>query len=55
MNIDKVRFGDEFVVPNLLQEGGSGQHFVVPLHHVFEQQELARPEINLTLARPLGR
>ena len=47
MNIDKVRFGDEFILPHVFEESCPRQQFVAPLHHVLEQLELARSQINL--------
>src|SRR5712691_10599900 len=35
MNIDKVRFRNEFVVPYVFEEGCARQQLVDPLHHVF--------------------
>ena len=49
MNIDKVRFRNEFVAPHLFQEVCSRQQFVAPLHHVFEQLKFARPQIDLAV------
>src|ERR1700760_482571 len=54
MNIDKVGFGNELVMPYLLQERGPRQHFFAPLHHVFEQHEFTRTEINLSPVTPGG-
>ena len=50
LNIDKVGFRSKFMVPYLFQEGRPGQHFVTPLHHVFEQLKFARPQIDVTVA-----
>jgi len=44
MNINKVRFGNEFVVPYFFEEGFARQQFVATSHHVFEQLELAGPQ-----------
>jgi len=41
MNIDKVRFRNEFVMPYVFEEGCARQQLVDPLHHVLEQMELA--------------
>jgi hypothetical protein len=40
MNIDKVRFRNEFIVPYFFQEGCPRQQLVASLHHVLEQLEL---------------
>jgi len=50
MNIDKVGFRNEFIVPHLLEEGRPRQQLIASLHHVFEQLELARPQIDRPLA-----
>jgi len=50
MNIDKVRFRNEFVVPYVFEEGCARQQLVDPLHHVLEQMELARPQIDRPVA-----
>jgi hypothetical protein len=50
MNIDKVRFRSEFVVPYVFKEGCARQQLIAPLHHVFEQLELARPQIDRPVA-----
>ena len=54
MNIDKIRFRNEFIVPYLFQEVSPRQQFVTPLHHVFEQLKLARPQIDATVATLRG-
>jgi hypothetical protein len=50
MNVHEIRFGNDSIIPNLFQEGPPRQQFVAPLHHVFEQLKLARPQIDLTVA-----
>ena len=50
MNIDKVRFRIEVIVPYVLEEGCTRQQFVAALHHVFEQLELARSQIDWPVA-----
>ena len=50
MNIDKVRFRNEFVVPYVFEEGCARQQLVDPLHHVLEQMELARQQIDRPVA-----
>ena len=54
MNIDKVRFRNEFVVPYVFEEGCARQQLVDPLHHVLEQMELARPQIDRPVATLRG-
>src|ERR1700681_196122 len=49
MNIDKVRFRYEFIMPYLFQEGRPRMQLVALFHHVFEQPELSRPQIDLTV------
>jgi hypothetical protein len=46
MNIDKVRFRNEFVVPYVFEDGCARQQLVAPLRHVLGQLELARPRID---------
>src|SRR6266404_9305395 len=50
MNIHEVRFRNELVVPDLLEESCPRQQLAIPLHHVFEQPKLTRPQIDLTIA-----
>ena len=50
MNIDKVRFRNDFILPYLFQEGRPRQQSVTPLHHVLEQLKFARPQIEVTVA-----
>ena len=47
MNINQVRLWNEFIAPYFIEELGSSQQLVATLHHVSEQLELARPQINL--------
>src|SRR6195256_1030681 len=54
MNIDKIRFRNEFVVPYVFEEGCARQQLVDPLHHVLEQMELARPQIDRPVATLRG-
>jgi hypothetical protein len=54
MNIDKVRFRNEFVVPYVFEEGCARQQLVDPLHHVLEQMELARAKIDRPVAALRG-
>src|SRR5438270_4210287 len=49
VNIDKVRFWHEIIVPYLFQKGCPRQQVVTPLHHVFEQLKLAWPQVDRTV------
>lgn len=50
MNDDKVGFMNEFVVRFVVEEGCTRLQQVTPLHHVLEQMELARPQIDRPVA-----
>src|SRR6267142_5007145 len=50
VHIDKVCFRKEFVVPYVLEEFCARQQLAVPLHHVFEQTELAWQQIDRPVA-----
>src|ERR1700737_3275378 len=54
MNIDQVRCRNEFVIPDFLQQHCPRQQLVAPLHHVFEQTELARQQVYRPLAARRG-
>ena len=54
MNINQVRLWNEFIAPYFIEELGSCQQLVATLHHVSEQLELARPQINMTIATLRG-
>jgi hypothetical protein len=49
-NIDEVRFRHEFVVPYLLEQHGAGQDLVLAAHHVLEQTEFSRQEVERSVA-----
>ena len=46
MNVDEVGLWNELVVPHPLQQHGARQQLVFATHHVFEQAEFARQQIN---------
>jgi hypothetical protein len=50
MDSDKVRFGNEFAAPYVFDEVCPRQQLVAPLHHVLDQLEFARPQINRPIA-----
>src|SRR5882757_6977122 len=50
LHIDKVCFRKEFVVPYVLEEFCARQQLATPLHHVFEQTELAWQQIDRPFA-----
>ena len=50
MNINEVRSWNELIVPYVKEEICSCQQLVATLHHVSEQPELARTQINLPVA-----
>ena len=54
MHMDKVCFRNEFIMPYLFEEGCARQYLVAPLHHVLEQLEFARPQINRPVAALRG-
>ena len=49
MHVDEVGLRDELVVPHLFQQHGARQHLLFAAHHVFEQAEFARQQINLAV------
>src|ERR1700681_3164753 len=50
VDVDQVRRGNEFVIPDLLQQHGPRQQLITALHHVFEQAKLARQQVDRPLA-----
>src|SRR5229473_4088368 len=46
VNVNEVGLGNEVVVPHLLQQHRARQHLLLATHHVFEQAEFARQQIN---------
>src|SRR5258708_3057992 len=54
VHIDKVCFRKEFVVPYVLEEFCARQQLATPLHHVFEQTELAWQQIDRPFATLRG-
>jgi hypothetical protein len=50
MHIDAVGLWNKIKVPHIFDQVRAGQYLVAPFHHVFEQLEFARPQIN----RPVG-
>jgi hypothetical protein len=50
MNIDDVRLGIEMVIPDFLEEHGSGDDLSVVTHEVFEETKLARLEVDYAAA-----
>ena len=49
MNVDEVGLGNELVVPHLLQQHRARQHLLLATHHVFEQPEFARQQIDVAV------
>jgi hypothetical protein len=54
MNIDKVRFRNESVMPHVLEEGCARNQLVAPLHHVPEQTEFTWPQIDRSVTTLRG-
>src|SRR5260370_26115163 len=54
VHIDTVCFRKEFVVPYVLEEFCARQQLATPLHHVFEQTELAWQQIDRSFATLRG-
>src|SRR5260221_12999015 len=54
MNVDEVGLWNELVVPHPLQQHGARQQLVFATHHVFEQAEFARQQINRAVPAPGG-
>jgi hypothetical protein len=52
VSIDEVGFRHEFVVPHLLEEHGACQDLAVAAHHIFEQAEFSRQEVERSVAAP---
>src|SRR5258708_36574810 len=46
MNVDQVALRHELVIPHLFQQRGARQDLSFATHHVFEQAEFARQQIN---------
>ena len=46
MHIDTVGLRNEFLVPYILNESCARQQLAAPLHHLLEQLEFARTQIN---------
>src|SRR5260370_12614644 len=46
MDVDQVALRNELVVPHLFQQRGARQDLSFATHHVFEQAEFARQQIN---------
>ena len=49
MNVDEVGLGDEFVIPDILQQHGACHHLVFAAHHIFEEPELSWQELDYTI------
>src|SRR6185369_1042000 len=46
MHVDKIGGGNEFVIPDLLEQHGPGQQLFTAAHHVFQEAKLAREQID---------
>jgi hypothetical protein len=54
MNVDEVGLRNEFVVPYLFQEHGVRQQSFFATHHILEQTEFARQQIDHAVRAPGG-
>src|SRR5258708_17223805 len=54
MNVDQVALRHELVIPHLFQQRGARQDLSFATHHVFEQAEFARQQINRAVPAPGG-
>src|SRR5258708_6487697 len=54
MDMDTVGLRDEIIMPHIFDEVRARQNLVAPLHHILEQLEFARPQINRPVATPRG-
>ena len=50
VHIDTVGLRNEFIVPFILDKSCARQQLAAPLHHLLEQLEFARRQINLPVA-----
>jgi len=50
MHVDKVGRRDEFVIPDFLEQHGTRQQLIATLHHIFQQTELTRQQIDHAIA-----
>jgi hypothetical protein len=46
------RFRNEFIIPNIFEKFCARQNLSAPLHHVLEQTEFARQEVERSVAAP---
>lgn len=49
VNVHKIGLGDELIVPDFPEKHCSRQHLALAPHHVFDQKQFTRPEVDRTL------
>src|SRR5712672_3433762 len=54
VNVHEIGLGDELIVLDLPKKHCSRQHLALAPHHIFDQNELTRQEIDRTLTAPGG-
>src|ERR1700730_11016972 len=54
MHVDEVGLRDEFVFPHLFEQHGTRQRLVLAAHHILEQAEFPRQQLNGAIAAPGG-
>src|SRR5882757_2852481 len=54
VNVHKIGLGDELIVPDFPEKHCSRQHLALAPHHVFDQKQFPRPEVDRTLTAPDG-
>src|SRR6202035_2760919 len=50
VHVHEIGLRNELVLPHFLEEHGARQHLILAAHHVFEQPELARKQLDLAIA-----